>query len=61
MKEHPDSGKLGKMMSENETWNLPDFRPWGRSFELGKRPLPQFCDIDIPSVHDNKPKERSPD
>ena len=25
---HPDAGLLGKMMIENETWNLPDFRPY---------------------------------
>jgi hypothetical protein len=32
---HPDAGALGRMMRENETWNIPDFRPYGRTFKLG--------------------------
>ena len=31
---HPDSGYLGRLMAENETWKSPDFRPWGREFRI---------------------------
>jgi hypothetical protein len=32
---HPDAGALGRMMRENETWNIPDFRPYGCIFKFG--------------------------
>jgi hypothetical protein len=25
---HPDAGALGRLMSANDPWRLPDFRPW---------------------------------
>ena len=53
IKKHPDAGKLGKMMGENPTWNMPDFRRWGSVYQLGIRPVPQLGNITIPSVHDN--------
>lgn len=31
---HPDSGFLGRVIAENEKWKPPDFRPWGRVFQL---------------------------
>jgi len=49
IKEHPDSGALGRMMAENETWNLPDFRPWGKIFELGD--VPGLIALRVPSLH----------
>lgn len=37
--EHPDSGYLGRLMFENETWASPDFRRWGRLIRLGTQPV----------------------
>ena len=40
IKHHPDAGALGRMMAENETWKMPDMRPWGKVFELrGTHPV----------------------
>jgi hypothetical protein len=49
---HPDAGALGRMMRENETWNIPDFRPYGCTFKLG---VQSAADGVIPtiSVHHN--------
>jgi len=51
IKNHPDSGALGRMMSENETWKMPDFRPWGRVFELREQKIPQLSAFQVPSLH----------
>lgn len=56
MKTHPDSSLLGRLMSENETWNAPDLRPWERIYKLGRRPIPGLGDFQIASVHDNNPR-----
>jgi hypothetical protein len=52
--QHPDSGALGRMMAENETWKIPDFRPWGRTFELGEQNLPELTAFQVPSLHHPK-------
>jgi hypothetical protein len=54
IKAHPDSGALGRMMAENETWKMPDFRPWGKVFELGKQNLPGLTAFQVPSLHNPK-------
>jgi hypothetical protein len=55
IKEHPDSGALGRMMAENETWKIPDFRPWGKVFELGRQNhLPGSTAFQVPSLHHPK-------
>ena len=51
IKEHPDSGALGRMMTENETWQIPDFRPWGRVFELREQNIPGLTAFQVPSLH----------
>jgi len=38
------------MMAENETWKIPDFRPWGRTFELGEQNLPEFAAYNTGSI-----------
>jgi len=48
---HPDSSALGRMMAENETWNMPDFRPWGRTFEVSEKRLSEVPGIRVPSLH----------
>ena len=48
---HPDSGALARMMHENETWNLPDFRPWARTFDLGSQSSTELTAFKIASVH----------
>lgn len=48
---HPDSGALGRMMAENATWKAPDFRLWGRVFELGEQIIPGFSAFSVPSLH----------
>lgn len=48
---HPDFGKLARLMQENETWNIGDFRPWGRVFKMGVREVPQLGNTKIPAVH----------
>lgn len=59
MKTHPDIGLLGRLMYENETWNIPDLRPWGRTYKLGKRLVRELGDFEIPSVHDNHLRMKS--
>jgi hypothetical protein len=54
IKGHPDSGALGRMMAENETWKMPDFRPWGKVFELGEQNLPGLIPFQVPSLHHPK-------
>jgi len=51
IKEHPDSGALGRMMADNETWKAPDFRPWGRGFELREQNIPGLAEAQVPSLH----------
>ena len=51
IKEHPDSGALGRMMTENETWKMVDFRPWCKVFELGEQTPPGLKPFQIPSLH----------
>jgi hypothetical protein len=48
---HPDSGYLARMMAENESWVAPDFRPWGRAFQLRKQIVTGLGDFPIPSLH----------
>jgi hypothetical protein len=57
IKEHPDSGRLGGLMSQHETWKIPDLRPWGRTYKLGLRLVPQLGELNIPSIHDNFPRQ----
>lgn len=52
--QHPDSGKLFRMMSDNETWNMPDLRPWFGHYKLGEQKIGSLGDIHIPSLHENK-------
>jgi hypothetical protein len=47
---HPDAGLLGRLMSEQEEWKIPDFRPWGRVFRLDLHTA-GVADAIIPSVH----------
>lgn len=54
IKQHPDSGALGRMMAENETWKLPDFRPWGRVFELTEQTPTGLTPFKVPSLHHPK-------
>jgi hypothetical protein len=51
IREHPDSGYLGRKMAENETWLAPDFKPWGRVFQLGEQNTPGLPEFPIPSLH----------
>lgn len=64
MTKHPDIGRLGYRMSQEETWIVPDFRPWFCDFVFGVqgavgRQIPIF------SVHIPNPphldSKRSPD
>lgn len=52
--QHPDSGALGRMMTENATWNAPDFRPWGKVFELREQKIPELEALQVPSLHHPK-------
>ena len=54
LSQHPDSGALGRMMFENETWLMPDFRPWGRAYMLGEQNLPELNALRVPSLHHPK-------
>jgi hypothetical protein len=42
-------------MSENESWNMPDFRRWSREFEIDVK---QLAEVDgsrqVWSTHDSK-------
>lgn len=51
IKEHPDSGALYRMMAENETWKIPDFRPLGRTFELRDQNIPRLQLSQVPMLH----------
>jgi hypothetical protein len=33
--EHPDSKLLANLMAKHETWDIPDFRPWSRTYTVG--------------------------
>ena len=46
IKEHPDTPVLGRLMSENETWQLPDFSPWFQKLSLKRN---QFNNNEIKS------------
>ena len=48
---HPDSGYLGRLMAENETWKSPDFRQWGREFRMGVQSDPIGAVGPVSSVH----------
>lgn len=54
IQKHPDSGALGKMMTESEAWRAPDFRPWGKVFELGVYTSPDLATLNMPSLHQPK-------
>ena len=43
---HPNSGALGRMMAEVDHWNMPDFRPWTRTFQLGAQSLPVNSEVE---------------
>jgi len=49
---HPDAKHLHRLMSENETFNIPDLRPWSRNFGLSVQGM---LDVASPilSVHHN--------
>ena len=49
--EHPDSRFLGRLMGANETWNMPDFRPWSRVFRVGRQCDPEAPEVLTASVH----------
>jgi hypothetical protein len=51
---HPDAAALGRMMAEKETWLTPDFRPWGRVFELEERNISGLTTFAVPSIHHSK-------
>ena len=51
MAAHPDFGLLAKLMREQEEWKLPDFRQWGRVYQLRFQPSVQAPSILFPSVH----------
>jgi len=46
---HPDAGRLGYRMSQEEFWTVPDFRPWYQDFALESRQKKEW--ISIFSVH----------
>jgi len=48
---HPDSGYLGRMVSEKVSWPLPDFRPWQREFRIGQQFDPMGVIGTAGSVH----------
>jgi hypothetical protein len=48
---HPDFGFLRRLMAENEEWKTPDFRPWGRVFQLGTQSGADAKSIVVQSVH----------
>ncbi len=48
---HPDSTFLGRLMSENEEWKIPDFRPWSRRFQLGVQSAGHAEFNVFPAVH----------
>jgi hypothetical protein len=54
MAQHPDGAALFRMIAENETWQTPDFRPWGRAYVLGEQNLPELKTLRVPSLHDPK-------
>ena len=54
IQQHPDSGALGRMMAENETWREPDFRPWGKVFEVATHTSPELVPLGVPSPHHPK-------
>jgi hypothetical protein len=54
MAQHPDIGALARMMAENETWDMPDFRRWGRAYVLGEQNLPELKALRVPSLHHPK-------
>jgi hypothetical protein len=48
---HQDSPALGRMMAESETWQVPDFRPWGRIFEIRQQAIEGLPILAFPKVH----------
>jgi|tagenome__1003787_1003787.scaffolds.fasta_scaffold20973716_4 hypothetical protein len=54
IKDHPDAPTLGKLMSEQESWKIPDFSDFMRSFKVGVQAVSAAGDKFIPSVHSNK-------
>jgi hypothetical protein len=36
---HPDSKRLGYRMTQEESWIIPDFRPWFCDFEVQTRSI----------------------
>jgi hypothetical protein len=51
---HPDSGALGRMMAENESWKMVDFRPWFKVFDLRQQPIEGLPILEVPSLHHPK-------
>jgi hypothetical protein len=51
MSEHPDFGHLCRLMAAHEEWRSPDFRPWGRVFQLGVQSGLDRNLMVIPSLH----------
>jgi len=51
IKEHPDSGALYRMIAENGTWKIPDFRPWGKVFELREQNIPGLPLSQVSTLH----------
>ncbi|KJC60064.1 hypothetical protein UP10_15450 [Bradyrhizobium sp. LTSPM299] len=54
MATHPDGPALFRMIAENETWKMPDLRPWGRAYVLSEQSLPELSVLQIPSLHNPK-------
>ncbi|MCF8482420.1 MAG: hypothetical protein K9H25_18500 [Rhodospirillum sp.] len=48
---HPDSSTLGRMMSENKTWSLPNFRLYTKVFEVHEQNNPILPALQVPSLH----------
>ena len=51
IKLHPDSGYLGKLMHENESWKSPDFSQWGIELELKHNESYENSNISNTSLH----------
>ena len=50
IKQHLDSGALGRMMAENETWEMPNFSRWGKVLELAEQTPPGLTPFELPSL-----------
>ena len=51
--EHPDAGALFRMISESESWQMPNFRPWMKTFRVTQQPLEGLPTLQFPRVHNS--------